>query len=234
MAKRLLSRLRRRRRLALLTALAVAAAVGGGAFLALRGGGDGDAELRASAERELDPVLVPRRRRPQVVEPVAGDPDGAVAPEEPPDSPPPRGSGDAEDSGPAPGAPSDEEVRRELAKLREASRRYRYDELDFSGELIPFDALPTDGWRQSVASVYYDFGQGLACGGVLRPEQLGVAHKTAPCGTLVTFRYGDRAIRVPVIDRGPYIVGREWDFTAATAAALGFPGLGPVSWRVAG
>jgi rare lipoprotein A (peptidoglycan hydrolase) len=123
-------------------------------------------------------------------------------------------------------------VRAQLTRLQAVSRRYRYDELDFSGELIPFDALPTDGWRQSIASVFYDFDQGLACGGVLRPEQLGVAHKTAPCGTLVLFRYGDRAIRVPVIDRGPYIVGREWDLTPATAAALGFPGLGPLDWRV--
>ena len=72
----------------------------------------------------------------------------------------------------------------------------------------------------------------MACGGTLKPEQLGVAHKTLPCGTRVTFRYGGKAIRVPVIDRGPYIAGREWDFTGATAAALGFPGLGVVEWRI--
>jgi hypothetical protein len=190
-----------------------------------------EAELQASADRELDPMLVPRRHRPQVIEPEAGDVNGAVAPPEPVPERPPSG-GDEEDTGPAPGAPSDAEVRSQLRRLESVSRRYRYDELDFSGQLIPFDALPTDGWRQSVASVFYDFDQGLACGGVLRPEQLGVAHKTAPCGTLVTFRYGDRAIRVPVIDRGPYIVGREWDLTPATAAALGFPGLGFLDWRV--
>jgi rare lipoprotein A (peptidoglycan hydrolase) len=49
---------------------------------------------------------------------------------------------------------------------------------------------------------------------------------------MVTFRYAGRAIRVPVIDRGPYILGREWDFTGATAVALGFPGLGAVDWHV--
>jgi rare lipoprotein A len=38
---------------------------------------------------------------------------------------------------------------------------------------------------------------------------------------------------VPVIDRGPYIAGREWDLTGATAAALGFPGLGQIRWAVA-
>jgi rare lipoprotein A (peptidoglycan hydrolase) len=29
-------------------------------------------------------------------------------------------------------------------------------------------------------------------------------------------------VRVPVIDRGPYVGGREYDLTEATKAALGF------------
>ena len=49
---------------------------------------------------------------------------------------------------------------------------------------------------------------------------------------MVTIRYGNRAIRVPVIDRGPYIAGRVWDLTGATAAALKFPGLGVVQWTL--
>jgi rare lipoprotein A (peptidoglycan hydrolase) len=61
-----------------------------------------------------------------------------------------------------------------------------------------------------------------------------VANKTLPCGTEVIFRYGNRAIRVPVIDRGPYIAGREWDLTGAAAVALRFPGLGAVQWQLAG
>jgi rare lipoprotein A (peptidoglycan hydrolase) len=86
----------------------------------------------------------------------------------------------------------------------------------------------------SVASVFRDYGLGLACGGVLGRDQLGVAHKTAPCGTLITFAYGGRSLTVPVIDRGPYIAGREWDLTGATAAALAFPGLGQVQWSASG
>jgi peptidoglycan lytic transglycosylase len=35
-------------------------------------------------------------------------------------------------------------------------------------------------------------------------------------------RYNGRAIRVPVIDRGPYVAGREFDLTLATKEALGF------------
>jgi rare lipoprotein A len=37
---------------------------------------------------------------------------------------------------------------------------------------------------------------------------------------------------VPVIDRGPYVAGREWDLTGATARALGFSGAG-VIWSTA-
>jgi len=33
---------------------------------------------------------------------------------------------------------------------------------------------------------------------------------------------------VPVIDRGPYAGGREWDLTAATKRRLGFPSTGTV------
>jgi rare lipoprotein A (peptidoglycan hydrolase) len=92
---------------------------------------------------------------------------------------------------------------------------------------------PRSGARESVASVFRDYGLGLACGGVLGRDELGVAHKTAPCGTLITFNYAGRSLTVPVIDRGPFIAGREWDLTGATADALAFPGLGQIRWSVA-
>jgi rare lipoprotein A len=72
------------------------------------------------------------------------------------------------------------------------------------------------------------YGNRLGCGGTLQYGQLGVAHKSLPCGTMVTFRHGDRSVRVPVIDRGPYVGGREYDLTAATAARLGFKGHGAI------
>ena len=55
---------------------------------------------------------------------------------------------------------------------------------------------------------------------------MGVANKTLPCGTLVTLRYDGRTVRVAVIDRGPYVAGREFDLTEATKQALGFGGVG--------
>jgi peptidoglycan lytic transglycosylase len=76
---------------------------------------------------------------------------------------------------------------------------------------------------------WYGGGGSLACGGWLTSATLGVANKTLPCGTLVTLRYGGRTVRVPVIDRGPYVEGREFDLTEATKRALGFEaGVGEV------
>jgi hypothetical protein len=75
---------------------------------------------------------------------------------------------------------------------------------------------------------WYGGGGSLACGGSLTSAMLGVANKTLPCGTLVTLRYGSRSIRVPVVDRGPYVAGREFDLTEATKQALGFGDTGDV------
>ncbi|HET7198691.1 MAG TPA: septal ring lytic transglycosylase RlpA family protein [Burkholderiales bacterium] len=82
-------------------------------------------------------------------------------------------------------------------------------------------------YRLAEAS-WYGGGGSLACGGALTSSTLGVANKTLPCGTLVTLRYGGRSIRVPVVDRGPYVAGREFDLTEATKYALGFGDTGPV------
>jgi hypothetical protein len=72
------------------------------------------------------------------------------------------------------------------------------------------------------------WGNGVACGGTLLPGTLGVANKTLPCGTKVKLRYHGREVTVPVIDRGPYVAGREFDLTYAVKEKLGFPGVGTV------
>ncbi len=86
------------------------------------------------------------------------------------------------------------------------------------------------GFRRSFASYFGPglYGSALACGGRLSPSTRGVAHKTLPCGTKVTLRVGSRQVTTRVVDRGPYIAGREWDLTAATRNALGFGDIGPV------
>jgi peptidoglycan lytic transglycosylase len=75
---------------------------------------------------------------------------------------------------------------------------------------------------------WYGGGGTMACGGALTSSTLGVANKTLPCGTLVTLRYGGHTVRVPVIDRGPYVAGRDFDLTEATKRALGFGDTGDV------
>lgn len=82
-------------------------------------------------------------------------------------------------------------------------------------------------YRLAEAS-WYGGGGSMACGGWLTSATLGVANRTLPCGTLVTLRYDGRTVRVPVVDRGPFVAGREFDLTEATKQALGFAGTGEV------
>jgi rare lipoprotein A len=81
---------------------------------------------------------------------------------------------------------------------------------------------------RSVQASWYGGEGGLACGGSLTSGTMGVASRTLPCGTLVTLRFAGRSVRVPVIDRGPYVEGREFDLTEATKDALGFGDTGAV------
>ena len=79
-------------------------------------------------------------------------------------------------------------------------------------------------YRSAVASWYGPgfYGRRTACGERMTRKLLGVAHKRLPCGTEVALSYGRRSITVPVVDRGPFVKGRRWDLTAATAKALHF------------
>ncbi len=103
--------------------------------------------------------------------------------------------------------------------------------LRFAGDPFDLDASRRLGWlnvyRLAEAS-WYGGGGSMACGGSLTSSTMGVANKTLPCGTLVTLRYGGHSVRVPVVDRGPYVAGREFDLTEATKRALGFGDTGEV------
>ena len=85
-------------------------------------------------------------------------------------------------------------------------------------------------YRWAYASWYGPglYGNPLGCGGRLYAGRMGVAHKTLPCGSRVTLRHRGRTVRVRVIDRGPYVGGREYDLTEATANRLRFRGHGPL------
>jgi len=68
------------------------------------------------------------------------------------------------------------------------------------------------------------WGDHTACGEKLKKSTLGVANRTLKCGTKVAIFYGGRTLVVPVIDRGPYANGADWDLTEATDTALRIPG----------
>ncbi len=87
-----------------------------------------------------------------------------------------------------------------------------------------------NAYRLASASWYGPglYGNKLGCGGTLTPGRLGVAHKSLPCGAKLTLRKGSRTVNVRVIDRGPYVAGREFDLTEATAHRLRFHGHGAI------
>lgn len=79
------------------------------------------------------------------------------------------------------------------------------------------------------------YGNGGACGmipGGLTRETIGVAHRTLPCGTRVTFKNGDRIVSALVIDRGPYVPGRIFDLTRGLCLALDHCYTGPIWYRI--
>jgi rare lipoprotein A len=85
-------------------------------------------------------------------------------------------------------------------------------------------------YRKAYASWYGPglYGNRTACGQTLSPGMLGVAHKSMPCGTKLKLRHDGNTVRVRVIDRGPYVGGREFDLTEATRSRLGFGSTGTI------
>ncbi len=77
------------------------------------------------------------------------------------------------------------------------------------------------------------YGHHTACGQVLRPNTVGVAHRSLPCGTTVKFAYHGHYLITQVIDRGPYTRGNSWDLTNGARMALGFNGSGQLHYAVA-
>jgi rare lipoprotein A len=86
-------------------------------------------------------------------------------------------------------------------------------------------------YRPALATIYGPgfWGHTTACGEKLSRHTLGVANRTLPCGTQVALYYHGRTLVVPVIDRGPYANGADWDLTSATARKLGVTGTDTVA-----
>ncbi|MGH2926072.1 MAG: RlpA-like double-psi beta-barrel domain-containing protein [Solirubrobacterales bacterium] len=87
--------------------------------------------------------------------------------------------------------------------------------------------------HKNVATWYDLSGRTTACGVKLRHSTIGVAHRTLPCGTKVTFKYRGHFVRAKVIDRGPYGTGARWDLTKRAADKLHFTSVGKGTVRAA-
>jgi rare lipoprotein A (peptidoglycan hydrolase) len=98
-------------------------------------------------------------------------------------------------------------------------------------------AAPRVSVRRTAIATWFGpgfYGQTTACGQTLTPLLVGVAHRTLPCGTLVRVSYKGHRLTLPVIDRGPYANGADWDLTAEAARALGIEDTVRIRARVVG
>ena len=98
-------------------------------------------------------------------------------------------------------------------------------------------AISKNYWRFDPNISWYGpgfYGNGTACGQKLTETLVGVAHRTLPCGTLVTFRYNGKTVTAPVIDRGPYAAGRTWDLSKGLCTLLDHCFTGTIEWKMAG
>jgi rare lipoprotein A (RlpA)-like double-psi beta-barrel protein len=104
-----------------------------------------------------------------------------------------------------------------------------YEDTSSLGSDIPFSAPRLAGATWYGPGFY---GRETACGQILRPSTIGVAHRNLPCGTTVKFAYEGRYLITKVIDRGPYTKGNAWDLTNGARVALGFEGSGLVQYAL--
>jgi rare lipoprotein A (peptidoglycan hydrolase) len=100
----------------------------------------------------------------------------------------------------------------------------------------PTGVVVVNAWRYEASVSWYGpgfYGKRTACGLAYTKTIMGVAHRSLPCGTMVRFRNpaNGKQITVPVIDRGPYVAGRNWDLSGAACTALAHCYTGPIEWR---
>lgn len=97
-------------------------------------------------------------------------------------------------------------------------------------------AISVPVWKLDRKVSFYGpgfYGKRTACGLAYTKTIVGVAHRTLPCGTMVTFRnpYNGISVTMPVIDRGPYASGRTWDLSGGACLALRHCYTGSLYWK---
>ena len=94
---------------------------------------------------------------------------------------------------------------------------------------------PAPTWYRALAAPY---GPATArrrteCGQQLDAQTLGVAHPVLPCGVKLYIAFEGTRVLTQVIDRGPFVPGREFDVTKALADRIGLHGTQPIRWTFA-
>ncbi len=88
--------------------------------------------------------------------------------------------------------------------------------------------------RYAIASWYGPglYGNPMACGGKLQPGTRGVASPSLPCGMKIKLCFNGKCVSTKVVDRGPFVPGRDFDLTAATANDVNLKGVQMISWWI--
>lgn len=101
----------------------------------------------------------------------------------------------------------------------------------------PAGVIVIPQWKRDPQISWYGpgfYGNRTACGYALTKSLVGVAHRTLPCGSKVTFKNpaNGRVVTMPVVDRGPYVAGRIFDLTGGACKALGHCYTGPILYKI--
>jgi len=100
----------------------------------------------------------------------------------------------------------------------------------------PTNQPSSSGWIYDANISWYGpnfYGKRTACGLKLTRQLVGVASRTLPCGTMVTFMWKGHKVHAPVVDWGPAAwTGRDFDLTGGAAVALGHTWTGPIYWQL--
>ena len=95
---------------------------------------------------------------------------------------------------------------------------------------------PAGTWYRALAAPYGASASSrsrTACGQQLQAETLGVAPPVLPCGVKIYLSFEGTRVLTEVIDRGPFVPGREFDLTKALADRIGLHGTQPIRWTFA-
>jgi len=111
----------------------------------------------------------------------------------------------------------------------------RHGSGDSSAAALP-DAAPAPGggWYTALAAPAPTVRRvkRTACGTLLKPNTLGIAHPVLPCNVKLFIEYRGKRVLTQVIDRRAS-PGREFDRTKPLAEKIGLQGTRPVNWRFA-